>query len=511
MEQVQLVGSIQRNKSAMYNGGSHGAASYKTGPKMVWRWVLVCMALGSAAAVAICGLLAGYGDFVIRQQHPALFQAAPFVVPDEQFVSSSSSIAQHRQQQHCQGKRLYIYNLPRLFNLDILDRYCQNKTDYPEMCAKFVNSGMGFKLEHVMEPLEAWYRTDQFSLDLLFHDRLKKYPCLTQDPETADLFYAPYYAGLDVTEFLFATEIQLRDKLTQRFLGWMMAQPSFVRLQGHKHLLLLGRIVWDFHRTEVLSNWGNSLLKNGDVENMTALILERDPEASEAHQMAVPYPTSFHPKTDAELKLWQEKVASSNRDLSLVSFAGSPRRNKSKGHVMYAYLRDNLFEQCDKSNLCTPLLCDEIDCQANPHLVTNLLLRSTFCLQPPGDSPTRKGVFDCLVAGTIPVFFTVHSAYNQYLWHLPKDGDSYSVLYDEDEVRDKGFDVMAALQQIPASKIKSMQETILHKIIPVILYDHIDRDPNKKTKDAIDVILDHLLVEGFQTYPDEAKLSASLT
>ena len=31
--------------------------------------------------------------------------------------------------------------------------------------------------------------------------------------------------------------------------------------------------------------------------------------------------------------------------------------------------------------------------------------RSVFCLQPPGDSPTRKSIYDGILCGCIPVFF----------------------------------------------------------------------------------------------------------
>ncbi|KAL2612232.1 hypothetical protein R1flu_023924 [Riccia fluitans] len=482
----------------MSYGGVLGAPGPKSGPKVVWRWVLVCMVLGTAGALAICGFLAGLGNYVMRQQSPSRTIVADI---EDEFVPEARAIRKERIRL-CQGRRVYTYNLPKQFNLDILDRFCQNKTNYPEMCQKFINSGLGFELRHVMDPLESWYRTDQFSLDLMFHERMRKYPCATDDPEIADLYYVPYYVGWDIAEHLFTPQIQIRDQLVQRFVGWMMAQPSFNRLQGHKHLLVLGRIVWDFDRKVELSNWGNSLLSAPELENMTSLMLERNPSIDPEKQVAVPYPTSFHPRSDSELKLWQKKVASSPRNGSLVSLAGSPRRDKTKGSVMYYYLRDNLFEQCNKSEVCTFIICDQIDCQSNPHLVTKLLLQSTFCLQPPGDSPTRKGIFDCFMAGTIPVFFTPLSAHQQYLWHLPQDGDSYSVLFDEVEVRDKGFDVMSALKQIPPSRIKRMQRTIVEQILPAIVYDHPDRDPNKKSRDVIDRILEHLFTRGLHDQYD---------
>ena len=34
------------------------------------------------------------------------------------------------------------------------------------------------------------------------------------------------------------------------------------------------------------------------------------------------------------------------------------------------------------------------------------MMRATFCLEPGGDSPYRKGVFDALLSGCVPVLFS---------------------------------------------------------------------------------------------------------
>jgi hypothetical protein len=50
--------------------------------------------------------------------------------------------------------------------------------------------------------------------------------------------------------------------------------------------------------------------------------------------------------------------------------------------------------------------------------VWNISLSSVFCLTPPGDVPTRKGFFDSILAGCIPVTFDEYSAYKQWTWNL---------------------------------------------------------------------------------------------
>jgi hypothetical protein len=42
---------------------------------------------------------------------------------------------------------------------------------------------------------------------------------------------------------------------------------------------------------------------------------------------------------------------------------------------------------------------------------------SVFCIQPPGDTPTRKGIFDSLLAGCIPIVFDAVTM-EGYQWHL---------------------------------------------------------------------------------------------
>jgi hypothetical protein len=43
--------------------------------------------------------------------------------------------------------------------------------------------------------------------------------------------------------------------------------------------------------------------------------------------------------------------------------------------------------------------------------------QSVFCFQPIGDLPTRKGLFDGLLMGCIPVVFDIQTAENMYTWH----------------------------------------------------------------------------------------------
>ncbi|KAL0369819.1 UNVERIFIED_CONTAM: putative xyloglucan galactosyltransferase GT11 [Sesamum angustifolium] len=122
-----------------------------------------------------------------------------------------------------------------------------------------------------------------------------------------------------------------------------------------------------------------------------------------------------------------------------------------------------------------------------PVNLMRLFENSVFCLQPPGDSFTRRSTFDAIVAGCIPVFFNPGSAYVQYLWHLPKDYDSYSVLISEEDVKQKKVNIDNVLSRIPKSKVSAMREEVI-KLIPNVIY----ADPKsrlKKLDDAFDLAI----------------------
>lgn len=110
---------------------------------------------------------------------------------------------------------------------------------------------------------------------------------------------------------------------------------------------------------------------------------------------------------------------------------------------------------------------------------------SQFCLQPQGDSYTRRSAFDSMLAGCIPVFFHPGSAYTQYTWHLPKNYTKYSVFIPEDDIRKRNMSIEEILGQIPPEQVRIMREEVIG-LIPRLVY----ADPRSKLetlKDAFDV------------------------
>lgn len=109
---------------------------------------------------------------------------------------------------------------------------------------------------------------------------------------------------------------------------------------------------------------------------------------------------------------------------------------------------------------------------------------SVFCLQPPGDSHTRRSAFDSMLAGCIPVFFNPGSAYNRYLWHLPDNHSTYSVFFPAKDVNDlKNVSIEKRLLGISKERQLEMRTKVI-KLIPKLVY----ADPRSRlvTEDAFD-------------------------
>lgn len=80
------------------------------------------------------------------------------------------------------------------------------------------------------------------------------------------------------------------------------------------HFLVMARPAWDF--CQPLSNdppiWGTSFLELPEFFNITALTFES--RAYSYQEMAIPYPTSFHPPKLALFDSWVNRVRRSIKD-----------------------------------------------------------------------------------------------------------------------------------------------------------------------------------------------------
>ncbi|XP_039121977.1 xyloglucan galactosyltransferase KATAMARI1 homolog [Dioscorea cayenensis subsp. rotundata] len=395
-------------------------------------------------------------------------------------------ITNSHQPTSCTGRYIFIHQLPPSFNSDILSNCCKNLSNATtHTCLFFSNSGLGLPLDDDGDASSGWFNTDQFSLDIIFHHRMTNYECLTSNSSLASAIFIPFYAGIDFACHQWGFNTSVRDFLSMEVVKWLASRPEWEVIGGKDHFIVAGRTTWDFRRIkdDEEAHWGNKLFLLPEISNMTVLTVESPPWDS--IDFAVPYPTYFHPCNNNQVMSWQDKVIGLARPW-LFAFAGAPRPDQKDS------IRQILIEQCRSSVNCYLLDC--VSSPGNCHSPTRVMKvfeSSSFCLQPRGDSATRRSMFDAMVAGCVPVFFSSRTAYEQYIWHLPSNHSLYSVFIAEDDVRNGNVSIEEVLSGYSEEHVRNMREEVV-RMIPRLVYG----DPRVRVegfKDAFDLAVDGVL------------------
>ncbi|KAI3886057.1 hypothetical protein MKX03_003638 [Papaver bracteatum] len=374
-------------------------------------------------------------------------------------TTQTTAIIKEEETNVCSNGKVYVYELPKMFNKELLEK-CDELNPWNSRCEAVSNNGFGRKYSPGQvgkvipgNLISSWYFTDQFASEIIYHNRMLTHKCRTSDPSSASAYYIPFYAGLAVGKYL-----------------WSDNYTSFKKSNGWDHFIMLGRISWDFRRKD-RRDWGSSFIYMPAMENITRLLIERNPW--DFFEIGVPYPTGFHPKSESEMTQWQDFVSSRARK-TLFSFSGAKRS------MIKNDFRAIVSDQCrDCGNRCK--LVD---------LILETFLESDFCLQPNGDSFTRKSIFDCMIAGSIPVFFSHQSAYDQYKWFLPSGPESYSVFIDHGDVIN-GTSIRGVLEKFSKDEVRKMRDKVIEYIPKFVYADSIYGLGSRK--DAFDVAIDGVL------------------
>ncbi|XP_071735174.1 xyloglucan galactosyltransferase KATAMARI1 homolog [Rutidosis leptorrhynchoides] len=351
------------------------------------------------------------------------------------------------------------------------------------MCKLIKNNGFGPASNNSEGVLSdnGWYDTNQWNLDLIFNTRMKQYECLTNDSSMASAIFVPFYAGFDAQKYLYGGyNSSVRDAASLDLQDWLQKLDEWKRMNGKDHFLVGGRTTWNFRRPiqdEQIS--GNSFLNLPVARNMTMLLIESNPQ--DTNDFAIPYPTYFHPSKDSDVFAWQNKVMKWDRKW-LFSFVGESRDYHDS-------IRSRIIDQCRNSSVGKYFRCgnQEIYCHS-PSFLMNRFGRSVFCLQPRGDTPTRRSTFDSILAGCIPVFFHPDSFYTQYTWHVPKNHKEYSVFISEEDIR-KNVSIEKRLGEIDPAKIMMMRREVIN-LIPKMIYAESKLDT---LKDAFDTSVETII------------------
>ena len=380
----------------------------------------------------------------------------------------------------CNGRGVFVYDLPPKFNKELVD-HCYDMIPWMDFCKYLSNEALG---EPILKLGKGWHQTHQYSLEPIFHSRVLKHPCRVYNQNEAKLFYVPFYGGLDILRWHFKNvSSDVKDTLGLELIQWLESQQPWIRNSGKDHVFVLGKISWDFRRNNKIS-WGTRFLELDQMQNPIKLLIERQPW--HMNDIGIPHPTHFHPHSDDDIITWQLKIMRSKRK-NLVSFAGAARPGAPEN------IRSILIKQCTSADTgkCQFLNCDSGDCR-QPESIIELFMESEFCLQPPGDSPTRKSVFDSLVSGCIPVLFDPFTAYYQYPWHLPEDHTRYSVFIDQEDVRSMKMDVVERLMKVSVREREDMRRYIVYELLPGLVYGDSSSEFDK-FQDAFSISMNNLL------------------
>ncbi|KAH0465455.1 hypothetical protein IEQ34_005558 [Dendrobium chrysotoxum] len=392
----------------------------------------------------------------------------------------------------CDYGLLYVYDIPPKFNKELITD-CSGLNPWVSRCDALSNGGFGARAADLAgivpdSLMSSWFSTDQFIAELIFHRRLLAHRCGTRNPSAASAFYIPFYAGLAVGKHLWSSTSTSheRDRTCTDLLRWIDSQSPWRKSGGWDHFITLGRITWDFRRSHD-RDWGGSFLHMPGMANVTRLLIERNPW--DDRDVGIPYPIGFHPQSAAEVREWQAFVMNRTRS-TLISFAGAARASIKDD------FRGLLLSECaGAGGACRAVDCSGGRCGNRSAETLSLFLDSVFCLQPRGDSFTRRSMFDCMVAGAIPVIFWRRSAYEQYTWYLPgeeEEAGQWSVFIDRREVRSGAVSVRGVLDGIGEEKIRRMRGRVVD-LIPKLLYARAEEGLDEGMEDAFDVAVQGVL------------------
>ncbi|CAH1789402.1 unnamed protein product [Owenia fusiformis] len=349
--------------------------------------------------------------------------------------------------------KIYIYQLDDRFNMNITTCLSDptNKPLHGRGCNYFNYQGYGKTLETMDKEGYVVTSQCQFGLEPIFHNKLLRSGLVTKDASKADLFYIPYYAGLSC--------FCGRGFKTLEKIVWTIIKTSAFFKKGKPHFMALSTVQRDLH----LGGWVNGcsfLSGRPRAEHMKFVIIEGAP--SQPDLIPAPYPSYIHYLRP------NAHVAIDNARPIHVLMAGNPMTAFRK------YLKLELDDEYKKYkgtgrySLCLQthsVNYTRLGYKTFQALLTATMRNATFCLQPHGDTPTRKSFFDGLLSGCIPVIFTNHSAYYPFIdmQHagFPYPYHTFTILLNEEDIMKNKRSVLKLLGDIPTETIRKMQERIV--------------------------------------------------
>lgn len=332
--------------------------------------------------------------------------------------------------------------------------------------------------------------TDQFALGRIFLASLQQHPQRTADPSTADLFFVPAFNEVVHPPL---SQCPSAEDLTKDL-------PHLTERTADRHFWLAPNIAWGNNTCDIfnakfddpspalrLLALVNKLALEDEVCAPMSLRAEArygdailgdeylPPTAEHLH--AIPYPSTLSGLNEADLRAWKAVVSGQQERRWLASamwgMHGLPSTLK---------MRTTLKRQCKQDPRCSFEDLHFSPTDNNVDAVMSSMLQATFCLEPTGDSVSRKGMVDAIIAGCIPVLFSPLQA-RCWPWHVNSWSD---VAIEFDSVP---HDVMAELAKVTAADVAE-RRAAMARMVDGLTYS---RPGQPRTGDALDITLKKLL------------------
>ncbi|ELU11306.1 hypothetical protein CAPTEDRAFT_208188 [Capitella teleta] len=343
--------------------------------------------------------------------------------------------------------RIYVYELPGEYNRDIAQCFEGNE------CEKLGSCGYG--------PLIAQHgnlqvrNTWQFALEVIVHHRMLASPYRTLDINEANAFYLPYYSGLDC--------LCTRGCSTHSVDGvlqWLKQQQPFQ--ERRQHLMALSKIEREHFSRRC------PLLARSEIRDFLLIGIEQ--ESNEVYRrrrrgdvrplVVAPYPSYGHFSDKRH-----PHTLSQSRDVFLLLAAGTRRSNPFRAHILQQFPESTtLSPDAFLHGGRTPpgvLWYQTPECRGQHHKYTLAWMqRALFCLQPPGDSPTRKSFYDAVISGCIPVIFKDADVTVRYPFDSHLNYSAFCVEIDASAVRRDRTALDALRELVSQRNIQHMQRDL---------------------------------------------------
>ncbi|KAL8276535.1 hypothetical protein RQP46_011083 [Phenoliferia psychrophenolica] len=303
---------------------------------------------------------------------------------------------------------------------------------YDEQVTKAFGGDLPYADKYPQDLPYALHNTDQFSLPAIVHLRVASLIASLPSPPTLssadflllalDTQLLPRCTSCSHPELLPATLD--RHAIRRRAVDWLTTTVAshYSRRQYSSMVLPLSLIDHDYEKSLLMEKAQDAI-----KDHVVVLGIEREPwetrdKLRDSFEQ-VPYPSIFslpvvkgmNEEADdpggkrAELEQWLLKQERTH----LVSFAGKSEPNSPKsgkgpfnGYAIRRLLATTLAgSYANDSRVAMQISNPGTQRATFIPAIHSTMLHSTFCLQPPGDSATRKGFFESVLLGCIPVVF----------------------------------------------------------------------------------------------------------